>query len=421
MKVTFSGLREWQREALQAFKRFTVIVAARRSGKTVLAILWLLRQVAGKKDARGVYFAPQRDQAKRIAWGYIHKYCGAIPGTEFNESELKVSFPSGAAIWLLGADRNPDAIRGIGLHAAVLDEVAQFGPMVWTHVIRPALSDAKGHALFIGTPFGRANQFHDFYQQGGKLPDWASMVYPWDKAKAIDPDEIEALKREQGEDAFAQEYECSFDAAVKGAFYGREMAEAERAGRIGQIPWEKALPVHTSWDLGSSQASPTLWVWCWQVSGPQKRALRAMGFQAASLPDVVSELQKLPYIWGTDYLPHDVTVKDLSADRSRLQILEDLGRRVVVVPQHSVADGIEAVRAAIPSIWFDREGCFEGIEALKTYRSEWDDTHRVFKKNPLHSWESHPADAVRTFFMGDQGRKPSRQKLDYRAMDRAVI
>jgi hypothetical protein len=415
--ITFEGLRDWQKKLWPQLKRFNVLVVHRRAGKTVLAILWLIWRVAPIKNGRGAYFAPLYNQARRVAWDYLKRYAGAIPGTVFNESELKATFPNGAVVYLLGAD-NPHAIRGIGLDACVLDEVAQMGPSVWREVIRPALADKGGYAMFIGTPFGMANQFYELWRDADTLQDWARCYLTVEETGCIAPGELDALRREMSQEEFAQEFLCDWSAAVKGAFYGKEMAEAERAGRVGRVPYDKALPVHTSWDLGFAD---TLVIWLWQVAGAEVRAIRCLSFQATALPDVVAELRRLPYNWGTHYLPHDTKVRELGSGRSREEVLLGLGLRPTVVPEVGVASGIEATRALLTRSWFDREGCGVGVEALKTYRTEWDDLNRVFRKQPLHSWESHYADAARYFAVGTQGKTNDWSPIDYSRYDRAVI
>lgn len=414
LDITFGGLRQWQRQCWDQLKRFNVLVIHRRAGKTVLAILWLIWRVAPTKNGRGAYFAPLFNQAKRVAWDYLQRYAGAIPGTVFNQAELSATFPNGSRIYLLGAD-NPHAIRGIGLDACVMDEVAQMGPAVWREVIRPALADKKGSALFIGTPFGMANQFYELYRDAEGLEDWYRCLLTVNETRALDAEEVEALRREMQPEEFAQELMCDWSAAIRGAFYGKEMAEAERSGRIGNVPHDTTLPVHTGWDLGFSDLTV---IWLLQVAGSEVRAIGCRAYQSTSLPDIVRDLKSLPYLWGQHYLPHDAQVRELGSGKSRLQILAALGVEGKINPLAAVSDGIEATRTLIPRMYFDRKGCGDGVEALKTYRTEWDDTNRVFRKQPLHSWESHYADALRSFAMGGQGVIHRPGKVKY--LDRVV-
>ena len=114
-----------------------------------------------RENARVAYLAPLYRQAKSVAWDYVKHFTRPIPGVKYNEQELRADFPNGARIQLYGCD-SPDSLRGIYLDSVVLDEYAQMSPRVWTEVIRPALSDRRGKAIFIGTPMGH-NQFYDRY------------------------------------------------------------------------------------------------------------------------------------------------------------------------------------------------------------------------------------------------------------------
>lgn len=207
-----------QREAhaLRKAARFLVLVWHRRAGKTVFAIVELLLAALSfeGKDGRFAYLAPLHKQAKAVAWTYLLRFSLCIPGTKVNESELRVDFPNGSRIMLLGAD-NPDGLLGIYLDGAVIDEVSDMKPEAWTRVIRPTLSDRKGWCLFIGTPKG-VNLFSELYYRAAKGEDegWAADLRRWRDTRVIDDDEIAKLKREMSEPEFAQEYDCDFAAAV---------------------------------------------------------------------------------------------------------------------------------------------------------------------------------------------------------------
>jgi phage terminase large subunit len=409
--------RPHQRAAWEQLKRFNVLVWHRRAGKTVFAVNALLRQVleSPRKDARGIYVAPTYKQAKRIAWAYLREFAGVIPGTRFLEQELRCILPGGKEIWLLGAD-NPDALRGIYVDHGVLDEVGQMSPRIWGEVLRPALADRGGGALFIGTPFGPANLFAQLYEKGG-MPsvDWWRSMLRIGESGALPPAEIEALRREMSPEEWAQEMECSFNAAVRGAFYGALMDQAETAGRIGRVPHDPATAVHTSWDLGVANRTV---VWCWQVVGAEIRAIDCRAWSNTGLPQIIQELRALPYAYGTHYAPHDAAARELGSGKSRVEMARALGLTWTLTPQLSVQDGIDATRAMLPRVWFDAERCRDGIQALRLYRTEWDPDRRVFSRQPLHDWTSDYADSVRMFAVGSQGRRPSGQPLDYSAIDR---
>lgn len=198
--------------------RYSVLVAHRRFGKTVLVVNHLLDLAMQCQRTRGMYayVAPFRNQAKQVAWSYLRYYTGPIEGRKVNEGELSVELPNGAVIRLFGAD-NPDALRGMYFDCVVLDEVAQMKPQVWEEIIRPALADRGGSAVFIGTPKGE-NLFHEMYlravdyQKKGN-PDWCALMFRVDQTSALTEKEVADLKEEMSDNAFRQEFMCDFSAS----------------------------------------------------------------------------------------------------------------------------------------------------------------------------------------------------------------
>jgi hypothetical protein len=418
-------LRGWQREAARklAKYRFVVLLVHRRAGKTVLACLWLLQQALAHPDSVSAYIAPQRDQARRIALELLAR--NAPPGSVVNRSELKLTLPNGSRIYLLGTDSdNGDSIRGMGLVAAVLDEVADIAPYAWEAVIRPALADHGGRALVIGTPRGRVGLFWSLWQQAQALPDWVTGVYTAEQTGALPADELGAMRREMSRNKYEQEMLCSWDAATEGAYYAAVLAEAEAAGRIGRVPAEPMAPVLLSWDLGYSDATS---VWAWQIVGREVRAIWWREWQNVALPriwaEIQAEAQRRGWNLARNILPHDADHHDSTNGRTRRGILEELGARCVVAPNIPVRDGIEAVRTLIPQVWWDRDGCGDGLEYLRQYRAEYQEQRQTYALQPRHDFTSHAADSVRyfavTWHAGLLGRKPER--LDYSTLDRMVM
>ena len=198
--------------------RFAVLVAHRRFGKTVLSVNHLLREAlfTRKQRCSYAYVAPYRNQAKVIAWDYLKHYSSPCVDRKVNEGELSIAFGNGSTIRVFGAD-NPDALRGLYFDGIVLDEVAQMKPEVWHEIVRPALADRHGWALFIGTPKG-ANLFSELYhhaaaEQARGNAEWCAMSFPVTETQALSQSEVEALKAELSENAFKQEMLCDFNAA----------------------------------------------------------------------------------------------------------------------------------------------------------------------------------------------------------------
>lgn len=386
--------RPLQRQVHDTLKRFSVIVCHRRWGKTVFAINELIRTTltCTKKAPKTHYICPLHKQAKAVAWDYCKEFSRPIPGIKVNESELRIDYPNGGRLQLLGAD-NVDGIRGIYSDHVVLDEFAQMSHRAWSEVIRPALSDREGKAIFIGTPAGH-NNFYDLYQRADELEGWGRHLYKASETDILPEGELKAARREMTDAEYAQEYECSWSAAIRGAYYAKEMAAAEDDGRVGNVPYDPMLEVVTSWDLGVADATA---VWFWQVSGPEIRAIDYMEFQGLGLPDIIKQIDEKPYKYGQHIAPHDIAVRELGSGRTRHEIARSLGVEFTVAPNQRIAEGIAALRVMIPRIWFDKDKCKQGIEALKQYRTEYDDKRQVFRTNPLHNWCSHPADSARYF------------------------
>ncbi|NBQ50991.1 MAG: hypothetical protein EBU35_10205 [Marivivens sp.] len=231
-------------------KRWGVVVCHRRFGKTVWAINHILRDalMCQKPNPRFAYMAPTYRQAKNVAWDYIKQFAGAIPNVKFHETELRCDLPTGARISLLGAE-NPDSLRGIYLDGCVMDEVADMPENVFPEVLRPALSDRKGWCVFVGTPKGH-DAFFEKYEEATSNDDWLAAVYKASETGILDDEELEAAKVMMSADQYAQEFECSWNANVPGAVYGKEMEAAQAEGRIGNVPYDPSVRVDTWWDLG---------------------------------------------------------------------------------------------------------------------------------------------------------------------------
>ena len=382
-----------------SLKRFNVLVCHRRFGKTVLCINELIRKSieCELERPRHAYVAPLYRQAKQAAWDYLKHYSRPIPGFEAFESELRVDLPGGRRIQLFGAD-NPDAIRGIYLDGVVLDEYAQVPPKLWPEVIRPALTDRKGWATFIGTPKGR-NSFCELYENAKADPTWYAAMFKASETGIIAPDELAAALKDMGEDQYAQEFECSFQAALLGAYYGKILTQAEKDGRITKVPWEPTIQVHVAWDLGIGDSTA---LWFVQVHRREVRVIDFYETSGVGLDHYVKVLRDKPYTYAQDanIWPHDIDVQELGTGKSRLEVAKTLGLRGTIAKKLPIDDGIGAVRMLLPRCWFDAEKCKLGLEALRQYQREYDDEMKVFKNKPRHDWTSHAADAFRYLAIG---------------------
>lgn len=380
--------------------RFTVVVAHRRCGKTVSAINHLIKAAVlnEKKDPRYAYIAPTYGQAKRVAWDYLQEYTRPL-GASYNVSELRADF-WGRRISLYGSD-NPDSLRGQYFDGVVIDEVGDQNPKIWNEIIRPALADRLGWALFIGTPKGN-NHFHDLAERAKTEDDWSFLEFKASQTKIIDEKELKAALKEMGQDKYDQEFECSFNAAVEGSYYGAIINDLEANGHIADFPRDDLCRSFTAWDIGMGDSTA---IWVAQVAGKEIRLLDCVENHGVGLDWYVSWLRENNYQSFDHILPHDVEVRELGTGKSRKEVLQEAGLNVTVAPRLSIADGIQATRRMLPRCWF-HVNTKQGLNAIRNYRKEFDEKRQVFYDKPLHDWSSHFADAMRYLAVGiDEGDK----------------
>jgi hypothetical protein len=370
-------------------KRWFVVVAHRRAGKTVAVLQRIIRDALNPPHPNSQYalIAPTYSQAKSIAFDYLRRMTADLDAT-VHETELRVELPNGSRIRLFGAE-TPDRLRGIRLDGCVIDEVAQCPANLFGEIIRPALADRKGWCGYIGTPKGRG-PFYDVYQNAKNDPEWTALMLRADETGIIDDEELNSLKRTMTSEEWEQEFLLSWDAAVRGAYYAKELRQAF----IGPVPHDPSLSVTTAFDLGIDDSSIVLFL---QRAGSEVRMINSLEFQGSSLADIVREMDKLPYRYDAHCAPHDTRVRELGTGVSREEVLKQLGVRVTIAPNLPVVDGINAVKMLLPRMAFDEKNCRRCYDALATYRTDFDPKRGVYRLQPLHTWESHFADALRMF------------------------
>lgn len=405
--------REWAVDFHEHPARWKVLVLHRRAGKTVACLNHLQRDALQLDNARYAYIAPTYKQAKNVAWDLLKYYADCIPGRKFNEAELRVDYPNGSRITLYGAD-NPDSLRGLGLWGVIFDEYSQQPSNIYTEIIRPALADHEGYAIWIGTPKGH-NAFYDLYEYARTNEDdnWLPMLMTVDDTDVIPKEELEDARKsvDQGlitEAEFQQEWYCSFDAAIKGAYYADQIDKARNDGRITTVPYEEAVPVNTYWDLGVGDSTSIIFE---QVVGKEHRIIDYYENSGEGLAHYAQVLQQKGYVYGKHHAPHDIQVKELGTGKSRLEMAKALGIRFEIAPNLRIEDGINALRARFNTLWIDKDKCAHLIECLAQYHKEWDDKRGEFKNHPYHDWTSHAADAMRYWAVSKPANAPSGTKV----------
>jgi hypothetical protein len=364
----------------------------------------LQRDCIRTKESQFAFIAPTYKQAKRIAWDMAKKMARDIPGVQFNESDLIIKYPNGSRLFLAGSD-NPDSLRGIALWGVGFDEYPQQPSNIFSEIISKCLADHLGYAIFFGTPKGK-NEFHRIYQNALNNQEWTVVFKNIDDTLREESGEtIENLRValaddrrlvEQGlmtEDEFQQEWYCSFEASIKGAYYAKEIHKAREEGRIKQVPYDTALKVHTVWDLGVGK---NLAVGFYQGTLNERRMIDYWeGEPTDGIQQAAIMLHNKGYLYGKHFAPHDIGAKEITTGKTRLDTARDFGIIFDVVPSVSVESGIEKGRLFWSKLWVDENKCSKWMDAISQYRQEWDDKKGCFIEKPVHDWTSHPGDVHR--------------------------
>lgn len=378
-------------------KRFNVLVCHRRFGKTIFCLNHLLAKALSntKRNPQYAYIAPTYKQAKRIAWDPLKEYARKLPGYTPYKQDLTVSIkrfwlpdPDEIKIMLLGSD-DPDTLRGLYLDGAIFDEFAQCDPIVWGEVVRPALSDRLGWAVFIGTPKGN-NHFFRRYEMALENDSWYTCVHKSSETGIIPESELAEMRKEMDPEEYEQEMECSFNAAIKGSYYGKALEQLEDLEKVGDFPYDPAYPVDTYWDLGIGD---NLSIWFRQKLPGRYRYVEYFETEGKSLAEIAKVVNSKPYSYGRHVIPWDASARDLGTGLTRQETLRNHGIRAEIQKRQAVDDRIQAARLLLAKCEFNRGMTLRGLECLKNYQKEWDSKLMVFKPKPKHDWASHGADS----------------------------
>lgn len=381
----------------------------RRAGKDEI-VLNAMRELAWKDPGTYWHCFPEQKQARKAIWNGVNGHTGkrrileAFPETiikRMQDDDMFIELTNGATFQLIGSDRY-DSTVGSGPKGIAYSEWALSNPAAWAYH-SPMIRETKGFAAFITTPRGR-NHAKTMIDRALTSPDWFAEVLTINDTKALTTAELaEALaeyKDLHGEDLgqalFDQEYLCSFNAAILGAFYAREMLAVRNEGRIDAIEPVPGQPVHRAWDIGVKDDTS---IWWFQAVGSKVHILDCYTASGVGVDHYAEVVHAKPYMAGTDFVPHDAKVKEWGTGRTRVEAMERLGLKPQLVPLAGKMDGIQAARSTLKRCVFHPRTEDKGIAALEQYRREWDDEKKAFKANEVHDWTSHLADAFRYLAM----------------------
>lgn len=408
---------------LEGGGKHAVSVWHRRSGKDSVALNFT---AVAAHERKGVYWhmLPEAEQARKAVWNGIDREGRRIIDQVWpaelrkavDKQTMTIELKCGSIWQLVGSD-NYNSLVGTNPVGVVYSEYSIADPAA-RDFLRPILRENGGWEIYPFTPRGK-NHGYDLYQMAKRNKAWFSQLLTVDDTGVLTPEQIQE-ERDSGmdEDMIRQEYFCSFDAAMRGAYYGDLFEAIEKEKRLTSVPYNPAVPVETWWDLGIGDATA---IWFIQRVNQEWHAIDYHEASGQGLEYYARTIFNKPYAYSRHVGPFDLTVRELGTGKSRLEMLALLGLRMEVAPKLKIDDGIQSVRQLLPLFWFDNVKCAAGVKAMSQYRRAYDDKLRMFKDYPLHDWTSHGADAFRTGAVSDGRRAPTgfNRKLSYRKLTAA--
>lgn len=403
-----------------------VLVWHRRAGKEIACFNWMLKQAYWHRVGTYVYFFPTSTLGRRIIWDGANKdgkrFLDYIPKEIIdgnpNSVEMKVRLKNGSVIQIMGSDQ----IINVGINpvGCVFSEYSLQDPKTWAFT-RPILRENGGWAIFNFTPRGK-NAAYDLYLMAKNNPEWFCQRLTIEDTQVLSEEDMEKERNEgMSEHLIQQEYYCSFDLGVEGAYYAKLLNKAEIDGRVTDVPTDPHAPVDTYWDLGVSDE--TVILFCQNI-GQQIHIIDIYRNQGEGLSHYAKVLQdkanKENWVYGDHYAPHDIQVRELgSGAQTRLQMAKDLGIPFKIVPNIPIAEGIELARGIFPRLWIDQKRCNFFLRAIENYHKAYNERLGVYSDKPTHDWSSHLADAFRYMaIMQNKRRKSGMSEEDANEMEK---
>jgi hypothetical protein len=403
----------------------------RRAGKDDVSMHWAC-YAAHQRVGNYWHMLPQAEQARKAIWDAINPHTGrrriheAFPPIlckRVLNNEMKIELHNGSFWQVVGSD-NYNALVGSPPVGIVFSEWALADPHAWAYM-RPILRENGGWAIFITTPRGK-NHGLKLLESARAAQGWFHQVLPATDTGVFTQAELDEERAElvgeygdeMGQNLFEQEYLCSFDAAILGAIYARQLRKLDTEGRICPVPHDRSVEVHTAWDLGYGDATA---IWFFQIVGNEVHIIdyyQNTGKDAQHYAEILAGHQleaprkgfaggrvtrqnilighahRAYYKYGHHYGPHDTAAKTLAAGgRSFGDLMNDWGYSLDVIPATQQMDQISAARKTLEHCWFDKEATEKGRDALSSYHFAYDEKRKMLSDEPFHDWSSHGADA----------------------------
>lgn len=308
-----------------------------------------------------------------------------------------------------GLDRSLDSIKSKSrILLSWVDEAEPVTEEAWIKLI-PTLREEDSELWVTWNPESKRSPTHKRFREGPADPRMKVVEINW-RDNPWFPSVLDRTRQRDmaaRPDVYGHIWDGEFALVFTGAYYVKELLALKNTGRLCSVGIEPALPVHTAWDLGIGDSTA---IWFFQVVGSEIRVVDFYESHGQGLPHYANVLATKGYNYGTDWVPHDAKVRELGTGRTRVETLMQLGRKPQVIPNHTLQDGINAVRATLPMCWFDETRTEYGLDALRQYRSEFKEDDAVFNDKPLHDWTSHAADAFRYLAMAWRQMTPAKEK-----------
>ncbi len=389
-------------EAMDNGLKRAVIVWHRRAGKEITCWNYMIREACTGRIGTYCYFFPSSSLGRRILWDGANKdgkrFLDYIPKELIegspNNVEMKIKLTNGSIIQIIGTER----IINVGVNpiGCVFSEFSLQSPKTWTFV-RPILRENDGWSVFNFTPRGK-NHAYDLFLMAKNNPEWFCQKLSISDTRVLTEEDMETERREgMSECMIQQEYFCSFDQGIEGAYYAKYLTEAENNGRVGSVPYDPYRPVDTYWDLGVSDSTAIIFA---QNTGQEIHVIDSYIAEGEGLDHYarIVEQKAKDGLWqyGRHCAPHDIRVRELGhGARTRLQMAAELGLDFEIVPNLSIQEGIEAARSIWHKLWIDREKNIYFLKCLENYHKRYNERLNVYSDKPEHDWSSHFCDAFR--------------------------
>jgi phage terminase large subunit len=391
--------REYQVPIMDAllnkgYKRILAILP-RRAGKDLTAFNICIRECL-RKPMVVFYIFPTYSQGKKVVWESITtegvRILDYIPDEivhSKNSQEMKIRFKNGSLLQIVGSD-NYDSLMGTNPQGIVFSEYALQDPRAYQY-LRPILTINDGWSIFLSTPRGK-NHLFELYEIARNSPDWFCYKLTVDDTQHVSESRLAKEREVMSEDLIQQEYYTSFNMGIEGSYYAKYIDKMRIKGQVGQVPWESAFKVHTSWDLGVRDSTSIIF---FQTIGQTVRIIDYYENSKEGLEHYIQVLESKDYSYGRHIAPHDIKVREFGSGITRIEKARQLGIKFTVAEDISIVDGIEAVRSTLSKVWIDEVKAAKLVDALENYRAEFDVKREVYNSKPLHNWSSHAADSMR--------------------------